>query len=46
MKTKRTTTHLGRKIGRIHEMLCIKQDTLLGKLGVTMQAVSKIEQQT
>lgn len=45
METKQTSPHLGRKIGRIREMLGVKQETLAEKLSVTQQAVSKIEQQ-
>lgn len=44
METKQANRHIGRKIGRIREMLGVKQETLADKLGVTQQAVSKIEQ--
>lgn len=44
MEAKQANRHLGRKIGRIREMLGVKQDTLAEKLGVTQQAVSKLEQ--
>jgi transcriptional regulator with XRE-family HTH domain len=36
--------HLGRKIGRIRELLGIKQETLADQLGISQQAISKIEQ--
>jgi transcriptional regulator with XRE-family HTH domain len=36
--------HLGRKISRVREMLGVKQEVLADKLGVTQQAISKIEQ--
>lgn len=41
MKT--TTPHVGRKIGRIRELLGVKQETLAEQLGISQQAVSKIE---
>jgi transcriptional regulator with XRE-family HTH domain len=44
METKNKAPHLGRKIGRIREMLGVKQETLAEKLGISQQAVSKIEQ--
>lgn len=34
---------LGRNVRHIREMLCMKQQTLAEKMGVTQQAVSKIE---
>ena len=34
---------MGRKIGRMREMLGIKQDVVADKLGVSQQTVSKIE---
>lgn len=43
-KTKPQPPHLGRKIGRIRELLGVKQDTLAEKLGISQQAISKIEQ--
>lgn len=43
-KEKKAPTHLGRKISRIREMLGVKQDLLADKLGISQQAVSKIEQ--
>jgi transcriptional regulator with XRE-family HTH domain len=36
--------HIGRKIERIRELRGIKQDTLASKLGISQQAVSKLEQ--
>lgn len=36
--------HLGRKVGRMRELLGIKQDTLAAELGISQQAVSKLEQ--
>lgn len=41
MKTK--PPHLGRKIGRIRELLGVKQERLAEQLGISQQAVSKIE---
>ena len=35
---------MGRKIGRMREMLGIKQDVVADKLGLSQQTVSKIEQ--
>lgn len=43
-KTKQPSKHIGRKIGRMREVLGIKQETVADKLGITQQAVSKIEQ--
>lgn len=43
-KAKPQPRHLGRKIGRIRELLGVKQESLAEKLGITQQAVSKIEQ--
>ena len=43
-KSKPQPRHLGRKISRIRELLGIKQETLAEQLGITQQAVSKIEQ--
>ena len=39
-----TTTHLGRKISRLRELRGMKQETLAEQLGISQQAVSKIEQ--
>lgn len=39
-----TTLHLGRKIGRIRELRGMKQEALAAELGISQQAVSKIEQ--
>jgi len=36
--------HTGRKVERLRTILGIKQETLASKLGVTQQAVSKMEQ--
>ena len=38
------TMHLGRKISRIRELKGMKQETLAHLLGVSQQAVSKLEQ--
>ena len=38
------TTHLGRKISRLREQRGMKQETLAEQLGISLQAVSKIEQ--
>jgi transcriptional regulator with XRE-family HTH domain len=38
------TVHIGRKISRIRELRGMKQDTLAAELGITQQAVSKLEQ--
>jgi transcriptional regulator with XRE-family HTH domain len=43
METKQTR-HIGRKIGRIRDLLGVKQETLAEQLGITQQAVSKLEQ--
>lgn len=37
-------THIGRKIARIRELRGMKQDALAMELGISQQAVSKIEQ--
>jgi len=42
--TRPPVKHLGKKIGRIREMLGIKQETLAEKMGMSQQAVSKLEQ--
>src|ERR1700759_2021457 len=38
------TSHLGRKISKIRELKGIKQDALAFELGISQQAISKIEQ--
>ena len=43
-KTKPRPKHIGRKIGRMREVLGIKQEVVADKLGISQQAVSKIEQ--
>ena len=43
-RTKPRPKHLGRKIGRMREVLGIKQEAIADKLGISQQAVSKIEQ--
>lgn len=35
--------HLGRKVGRMRELLGVKQETLAADLGISQQAVSKLE---
>lgn len=42
--TKQPSKHIGRNIGRIREMLGIKQDVVADKLGFSQQKISKIEQ--
>src|ERR1700744_1295558 len=39
-----TTSHIGRKIRKIRELRGIKQEALAAELGISQQAVSKIEQ--
>lgn len=39
-----TTQHIGRKISRIRELRGMKQEALAMELGISQQAVSKIEQ--
>ncbi|MET3978233.1 transcriptional regulator with XRE-family HTH domain [Mucilaginibacter sp. UYP25] len=39
-----TTLHIGRKISKIRELRGIKQETLATLMGVSQQAISKIEQ--
>lgn len=39
-----TKPHIGRKISRIRELRGMKQEALAAELGITQQAVSKIEQ--
>ena len=36
--------HIGRKISKIRELRGMKQETLVAELGISQQAVSKIEQ--
>ena len=38
------TLHIGRKISKLRELRGIKQETLAAELGISQQAVSKIEQ--
>ncbi|MBL0745487.1 helix-turn-helix domain-containing protein [Chryseolinea lacunae] len=38
------TAHIGRKIARLRELKEIKQETMAEALGISQQAVSKIEQ--
>lgn len=38
------TKHIGRKISRIRELRGMKQDALAVELGISQQAISKIEQ--
>ena len=38
------TLHIGRKISKIRELKGMKQETLATELGISQQAVSKIEQ--
>ncbi|WP_437371091.1 helix-turn-helix domain-containing protein [Maribacter litoralis] len=44
METVERPSHIGRKIGRIRELRGMKQETLAEELGISQQAVSKIEQ--
>lgn len=37
-------THIGRKISRIRELRGMKQETLATELGISQQAISKLEQ--
>ena len=39
-----TSSHIGRKISRIRELRGMKQEALAAELGISQQAVSKIEQ--
>ena len=41
---KNTRIHLGRKISRIRELRGMKQEALAAELGISQQAISKIEQ--
>ena len=43
-KIKQPSKYTGRNIGRMREMLGIKQDVVAGKLGLSQQKISKIEQ--
>src|ERR1700744_1240860 len=38
------TLHIGRKISKIRELRGMKQETLAAELGISQQAVSKLEQ--
>ena len=38
------TMHIGRKISRIRELKGMKQETLAASMGVSQQAISKLEQ--
>ena len=38
------TTHIGRKICKLRELRGMKQETLAAELGISQQAISKIEQ--
>lgn len=42
--TKPSNNHIGRKISRIRELRGIKQEVLARDLGISQQAISKIEQ--
>ncbi|MFI0431289.1 helix-turn-helix domain-containing protein [Mariniflexile sp. HMF6888] len=44
METATKPNHIGRKISRIRELRGMKQETLAEQLGISQQAVSKIEQ--
>ena len=37
-------THIGRKISKLRELRGMKQETLAAELGISQQAISKIEQ--
>jgi len=41
---KTNRTHLGRKISRIRELRGMKQESLATELGISQQAISKLEQ--
>jgi transcriptional regulator with XRE-family HTH domain len=43
-ETQSAKMHLGRKISRIRELRGMKQETLAAELGVSQQAISKLEQ--
>ena len=38
------TAHIGRKISKLRELRGMKQETLAAELGISQQAISKIEQ--
>lgn len=38
------TVHIGRKVSRIRELRGMKQDALAAQLGISQQAISKLEQ--
>jgi transcriptional regulator with XRE-family HTH domain len=38
------TLHIGRKISKLRELRGMKQETLASELGISQQAISKIEQ--
>ena len=40
------TLHIGRKISKLRELRGMKQETLAAELGISQQAISKIEQST
>jgi len=42
--TKSSNNHIGRKISKIRELRNMKQETLALELGISQQAVSKLEQ--
>lgn len=44
MDTATRPNHIGRKIGRIRELRGMKQETMAEELGISQQAVSKLEQ--
>ena len=44
METATKPNHIGRKISRIRELRGMKQETLAEELGISQQAISKIEQ--
>jgi transcriptional regulator with XRE-family HTH domain len=39
-----TSTHIGRKISRLRELRGMKQEAMAAELGISQQAVSKMEQ--
>lgn len=44
ISTKSPSQHIGRKIARMREILGIKQEALAQELGISQQAVSRLEQ--
>lgn len=44
METSTKTNHIGRKISRLRELRGMKQEALASELGISQQAVSKLEQ--